>query len=487
MQEETSDGRPSIATGHDSMLAIIGGTIIDGNGGAPIKDGMILIEGKRISIVADRSTEIPAGAKRIQAQGKFILPGLMYPKACVLNGSVPDLIRFEGRYDEVFIEAAQLALKSGVTTVFDYAGPRDSLIKARNAINEGHSIGARIYLCGHWIGCGGLFSPDLLDHSGHDVGEQSFDSAIKHEVARVDPQFRARTNTLWQANVGEALISMPAEQVRNEVRQYVESGIDFVSYLVNCHRLPAYPYIAFSPRVQRVIVEEAHRVSLPVQGVFATTEEGVQMALDAGVDMVVPAPYGGVPLSSQMLALIAQRGTFVNIEPQTAAEVEWYRGQPPNAQYPGVLTYVETQEIDHPGMIRAGVPIVSAGWNTLLSTRLRDLLRSATAAQPVAEMGEGHINAMQALQDKGMTAMQALMAMTRNVAKAFNIDRDLGTLERGKLADMVILERNPLESPENFRAIHLVIKEGRVIDRDGLPQRRQWSGRAGAHGRWHHP
>jgi imidazolonepropionase-like amidohydrolase len=68
--------------------------------------------------------------------------------------------------------------------------------------------------------------------------------------------------------------------------------------------------------------------------------------------------------------------------------------------------------------------------------------------------------------------MDALLAATRNVARAYKVDRDLGTLEKGKLADLLILERNPLEAPANYRTIRVILKEGRIIEHHALPENR---------------
>jgi imidazolonepropionase-like amidohydrolase len=76
------------------------------------------------------------------------------------------------------------------------------------------------------------------------------------------------------------------------------------------------------------------------------------------------------------------------------------------------------------------------------------------------------------MQDLGAKPMAILMAATRNVAKAYKVDRDVGTLERGRLADLLVLNLNPLEDARNYRAIHLIMKEGRIIDRDNLPTER---------------
>ena len=62
-----------------------------------------------------------------------------------------------------------------------------------------------------------------------------------------------------------------------------------------------------------------------------------------------------------------------------------------------------------------------------------------------------------------------LRAATRNIAVAYGKGNDLGTLEPGKIADMVILDRDPLQSSENYRTIHQVVKDGAVVNREALP------------------
>jgi imidazolonepropionase-like amidohydrolase len=71
-----------------------------------------------------------------------------------------------------------------------------------------------------------------------------------------------------------------------------------------------------------------------------------------------------------------------------------------------------------------------------------------------------------------MNPMATLMAATRNVARAFKVDKDLGTLEPGKFADLLILDKNPLEDAANYRSISLVMKEGHIVDRNALPTQR---------------
>jgi imidazolonepropionase-like amidohydrolase len=436
-------------------IAIVGGTLVDGNGGAPIEDAVILIDGKRIIAVGDGSTQVPPHAKKIAATGKFVIPGLMAPHTYLVDGSVlATTILYEGRYDECVIEAAQLALKGGVTTVFDAWGPRDPLIKARNAVNEGRVSAARIHLCGNWVGLGGPYSEDMRPQYKEAVG---------------DP-FAARINSLWESNVGQNLPGMSPEEVRQEVRSYVQSGVDFLSYVVNVHRRGAYQHIVFSPRLQQVIVEEAHHAGLPVQAIHITTGEGLHLALGAGADIMLLCPLGGRPLSSETVALIAQRAVPCVVLPNTASQLEWHRQ---HTRDPVVLGLEETKDLDARALIRAGAVLLPGLSGEVLSADTLNWWKGDSGPpDSFLQLGEGHVPSLRALQEKGMKPMDALMAATRNTARAFKLDKDLGALERGKLADLVILDRNPLQSPENYLSVWLVMKEGKVIDRDALPTQR---------------
>lgn len=438
------------------LLAITGATIIDGTGSAPIDNAVILIDRARIVAIGDGSIQVPPQASRIEAKGKFIIPGLMATNVYLADGTwVPMLISCEGRYDEVAIEAAQLALRGGVTSVFDTWGPRDALVKARNAVHQGQRIAARIFLCGNWVGMGGPFSDDLRPQFREAAGEP----------------FARRVNSLWEANVGEELTRMSPNEVRQEVRAYVQSGIDFLTYPVNAHRKGASSCILFSPRVQRVIVEEAQRAGLPVRAMFATTEEGIDLALQAGADIVEPIPYGGKPMSTAMTSLIARRGIPFLFESPSADELEWYR-QKVSSCGPSALKAMETAYVDEQGLIGAGATLLLGRWGGLYSADQIEVWGQSGAPTWFVPLGEGHIFGLHSLQQKGMKPMEALMAATRNVARAFKVDKELGTLETGKLADLVILDKNPLENTENYRSISIVMKGGTVVDRKALPTER---------------
>ncbi len=444
-------------------IAIVGATIIDGNGGAPIENGVVMVEGKRIAAVGGKSTAIPGQATKIAAAGKYVIPGLMDANVHLVLDNVPfNLIRFEHQLDELVIEAAQLALRGGVTTVFDSWGPRAALVKARDAINSGRESGARIYLAGNIVGMGGPYSEDSWG--------QTFNG--KPLVDRSQPGFGAfadRIDAEWQENVGPELTFMTPEQVRDEIRAYLGKGVDFVKYLATNHSgRSSAQYVAFSPRVQQVIVEEAHRAGITAQ-THTSSPEGLYLAIQAGVDLLQHCEVTGLqPIPAETMALLVERRVACAILPGTDKARAWRR------EKSGEKT-PSNEELNQRALIRSGAVI-------LLSTDA-GVFGPATvnsafwkSAYPPDEnlliLGDGHFNWLLAVEQMGMKPMDGLLAATRNIAKAYKVDKDLGTLEKGKLADLLILDRNPLQSAANYRSVSLIMKEGAVVDRAALPTRK---------------
>ena len=133
-----------------SVTVITGGTLIDGNGGAPVSDAVVVVSGSRITAVGPRSTTpIPAGAAVIDAQGKFLVPGLVDTNVHLsLYGGTGEryetLAKYHPRQQEIVLEAAQLQLKHGVTTVRDSYGLLTPLVAVRDQVASGAAIGPRI-------------------------------------------------------------------------------------------------------------------------------------------------------------------------------------------------------------------------------------------------------------------------------------------------------------------------------------------------------
>ena len=101
------------------------------------------------------------------------------------------------------------------------------------------------------------------------------------------------------------------------------------------------------------------------------------------------------------------------------------------------------------------------------------LAESSTIASDTVDqrtkLGEGHFNALAALEELGMEPMEILRSATSHIARAYELDAEIGSLQPGMIADLVILDANPLEAARNYRSIHAVIKDGQPVDLEELP------------------
>ncbi|WP_417464804.1 amidohydrolase family protein [Kordiimonas sp.] len=429
---------------------ITGGTLIDSADTGPVEDAVVVIKDGRIQAAGPRaSVAIPAGATAIDASGKFIIPGLMDANVHLyLNLDLETLIKYEGRYEDIIIEGAQLALKTGQTTVFDTWGPYPALKKARDMLNAGEAAGARVYFAGNIIGFDGPLSADFRE------------AAATH----VSKAMVSRLNADWEQDTGRDLMWMGPEEVREKIDTYAAKDMDFLKYGASGH--VAMEFITFSPRVQKEIVAAGHAAGKTVQ-VHTTSIESLDMAIDAGVDILthcdITGPVKTIPEAT--LAKMVERSIPCSIVPITQRRLDAYIEQDPNQV---MATYQGIGRKNIANMIKAGVSI-------LLSTDagVKSPLMMAESKQPKVDMrtelGEGHFNAFTALEELGMAPLEILRSATLNTAKAYKLDSDLGSLEPGKIADIVILDKNPLDAAANYRTINMVIKDGQVVDIDALP------------------
>jgi imidazolonepropionase-like amidohydrolase len=436
-----------------SPLAVTGATVIDGTGRAPLANGVVLMEGGRITAVGPAgSVTVPSSATRIDARGRYAIPGLMDANLHLyLNVDLETLIKYEDRYHQIVLEAAQIALKTGQTTVFDTWGPRAALIQAREMIAAGQAPGSRIYLAGNIIGFSGPLGPDFRGAA----------------AAHVSKAFAKRINDTWEQGTGRNLLWMPPDSLRAAIRAYTGLGVDFLKYGASGH--VDMNLISFSQRAQRVIVEEGHRAGQTVQ-THTTSPESLDMAIEAGVDIITHGDISGpvYPIPQETLRKLVDRGISVSVLPITARALEAMAKHAPNA----VLTpYMKIGAQNIRNMVKAGVRILlstDAGIeNPVLLAESTTLAVDTVDAR--VKIGEGHFNALQSLEEAGMAPVEILKAATSNVARAYKLDRDIGTLEPGKIADLVILEADPLASARHYRRIQSVIKDGKVVNLQALP------------------
>ncbi|ONF72157.1 hypothetical protein AVR91_0211525 [Amycolatopsis keratiniphila subsp. keratiniphila] len=440
-------------------LLLTGSTVIDGVSDKGIDGRAILIEdGRIVAIDRQDALPVPAGTETVDFSGKFVIPGLMNANVHLLvNILFETLVRYEGRYEDLIVEAAQVALKNGMTTVFDTWGPRRALMSARDRIDRGVTSGSRIRCAGNIVGFDGPFSEDF-DKRIPGVGSSHF----------VD-----RVNATWVENVGRHLMWLTPEAVGKEVREYIGRGVDFVKYASNEHGgASAGAFIQFSERTQRVIVEEAHRAGLTAQA-HTSSVEGLRMAIEAGCDLVQHCnTTGPTEIPRETLELLAEKNCGAVVFPLTDNGFKILKESISDPEW----TIWKASDVNARNLVDSGASILLANDGGIFAPEVMNepMVKGTWNGLPEDEglnrLATGHFVWLRAMEEKGMSPIALLHAATLNIAKAYQVDDDLGTIEAGKIADLVVLDADPLRSAKNYQSIRAVIKDGAVVDLDALPE-----------------
>lgn len=473
-----------------SRLAIVGATIIDGNGGPPLADGTLLIEGDRIGAVGPSgSVAVPEGVLVIEGKGKYVTPGFIDSNVHLsLYGSGPaarylslheTIVRYAPRNAALTLEAAQMQLKHGFTTVRDSYGSLLPLMQVRDAINRGDTVGPRMLVAGNIVGWGGPYSV-------------SFSLTRQEGLTLFQEQF----NDFITQGSGEEWMEMEPEDLRVAVNRYLDLGPDFIKYGGTGH-FSTPVMIGFSPEAQRVLVEETHKRGL-IAETHSTSVEGLWLSVRAGLDLIQHPEALTDEMPAALVAEIAERGIVCAIISNTIAGPAWQRHLDARAKAGGEASdeadtsrraglkktsaelRAERRARGEPLEIRrrnaeeliAGGCVTTIGTDNYLGTAPEFRREQKPENQ---SFGIGSVIATEGLVELGMTPMEAIVAVTRNGAIASGMLDELGTLEAGKYADVLVLGADPLENIGNIRALEVVIRDGRVVDLDTLPYERIFS------------
>ena len=442
-------------------LAVLGAVLIDGTGRQPVPNSAVLIDQGVFTVVGTRNdVQIPDNAEIIDAAGSFLLPGLMNGNVHLLDGimmmgvgGIEYLARHEGSYHHVIEEAAQIALRSGMTTVFDTWNALEPVLLARERINSGVVEGSRIFCAGNIVGMGGPFSADF------------------HLAARevISPSFASRIDALFEAGVGHQLSLLPAAAVRSIVRDYLQRGVDMLKVAVSDHLLTTVgfdrTYLTFPEKTLHLVAEEARAAGVPIL-THTMSLHALDMAIDIDADVLIHATMTGQqPIPHDTVDRINERNLWCEVQSVTDEHQHHLeRSADPWSVYGGYV-HADNERL----LIRSQAQIL-LGTDAGCTSRdiLADLGETACQERPFT-LGQDHGLWMKAMVQKGMSPMQAILAGTRNVAAAYGKLDLLGTVEVGKTADLVLLGADPLVDVTNMGSLHTVIKDGRVIDRDRLP------------------
>ncbi|HHY34274.1 MAG TPA: amidohydrolase family protein [Firmicutes bacterium] len=398
------------------------GTLIDGTGRPPVRAAVIVVSGNTIEDVRELATaELPAEAELIDLSGFYVCPGLIDAHLHTSFNGEPDywdiVLKQNTAYRTlVSLRNVNADLAAGFTTI-RCLGEKDHLdIDLRNAIRNGIVQGPRVVAAGQNITVTG----------GH------ADVSLAMDI--VCPQ-----------GLGGVIVDGP-DEVRKAVRQQVKAGADLVKLLVTGGVMSE----ASVPGVQHMsyeeisaAVEEAHRLGRRVAA-HAQGTRGIKEAVKAGVDSIEHGHF----LDQEAVDMMAEKGVYY--VPTFAASYWMTVGEiaeriPPYAARKAKVA-AEAHARSFEMARKAGVKIVCG----------------TDAGSPGNRHGSNAVE-LELLVEHGMSPMEAIMSATKVAAECLGVDSLVGTIERGKLADIVAVKKNPLEDISAFRDVLLVMKDGQVV------------------------
>jgi len=401
------------------VQAIKAGLFVDGHGGDPIEDAVVLVEGKRISAAGPAAAiRIPDGAETVDASGKTVMPGLIDTHVHIMATSASLEQRLFTPKAVSYFQAAQnleRTLRAGFTTIRD-AGGADAGI--RQAVEMGLVAGPRLVASGMIGQTGGLM--ELRFPSG---------AQILNEDA-------------WRVCDG-------VEEVRKTMRKVLREDVDFIKIFTTGGVVAPQgsPFVAeWSASELAVIVEEASRCGAGVMA-HAEGNAGIKSALRAGVTSI---EHGDV-LDQEAIDLFLATGIYLvptlhiskvlSDQRDTAGLSESSRRKAERLAKEGEGSFRRASE--------AGVK-VALGTDAFIAG-----MHGTNAVELQLMMEEG-----------GLSAMEAIIAGTKNAADCCLLGEQVGTLEAGKLADILVIDGNPLDDITVFQDSEriTVYKEGALVD-----------------------
>jgi imidazolonepropionase-like amidohydrolase len=404
-------------------VALIAERVIDGVGDRARTNTVVVVDGERIVAVGDRSV-IPAGAKVIELPGQTLMPGFIncheHPLMYADDYQNAHLQASSAYKALMGLAALQRQLLAGWTTV-RVMGDADVFYAnqdIRKTVDNGIFIAPRLTGAGHYISITG---------GGGDVNY-------------ISPE---------QEVIADGLVADGPEEIRKAIREEIKFGSDWIKLLVT----GAYQSVgddprnvAFSPDELRAAVEEANRHNVPVAA-HAHAAEGIKQAVAAGVRSIEHGTF----LDDEGIRMMAEKGTFLVPTIYVGdyyTEGDKLRAQDKQDDYaanqrPKFMAAVGRA---HQQGVKVAVGVDLGGYMT----------------DPVVFVRE-----MTVLVEAGLTPMQAIQSGTRVGAELLRWDDRLGTVQAGKLADLVAVSGNPLEDMKALERVEFVMIGGKVTKSPG--------------------
>lgn len=417
--------------------ALVGGTLIDGYGGKPLLNSVIVIEGERIKAIGTvGNIEIPKGAEIISTEGMSVLPGLWDMHVHLMINGHSDYTHWDKKYmgiQETVImpSSAHQLLLAGVTSARDLGGPLGPSISVRDRINKGEIPGPTMYMSGPFI---------------------------QHEPYPGTAEFR------WGVK--------GAEDARAKVRSLAKAGVNCIK-LIDQDEMTEAEYMA--------VVDEAHKNKLKVVAHSHRPDE-IRRGLKAGVDNFEHTGLAAAPeYPEDIIATIKERTAKMNLgplfwtptieglynfesvrdNPEHLDNTSWHLGLPDSIiadikqsiKYPARLSYFGLNPIRKPTLDKKINQLKNAGVVLLVGT---------DSGIPMKFHSQSTWNELDVWVNRfGFDPMYTIRAATYWPAVAMGVEKDFGTISEGKFADIIAVKGDVLKHIALLQDVKLVVKKGK--------------------------
>ncbi|MBB3182434.1 amidohydrolase family protein [Variovorax sp. Sphag1AA] len=416
------------------IFEIAGCTLIDGTGREPLRDATLRAVDGRITAVWTGEDRPPAARcpadEFVQAGGRTVLPGLI-DSHCHISygeGKTAEEVDIYGGAEWAAVRAvwnAQKVLHSGFTSFCDPGSTWNVAVTCRDAINNGMFDGPRIFAAGRHISADGGFADYFPGWLGMPVS-------------------------------AEGVLCPTPDSMRSEVRRQVKNRVDLIKISGDSQAQDSRPDAGpcFTADEMACIVQTAHGLGRKVT-IHSRYAKTVAAAARAGVDWVIHASYmdaADIGLLRDLQIPVCPTMTYTANIVQHGREV----GVDPN------YIEVKKRELDslvkvHRRSIEAGIPMMAG----------------SEAGFSVTPYGLWHAREIELMVELlGMSPLMAISTGTYNNAKAFGWDNDVGSLQPGRWADLLLLESDPLQDIRvlgSRRSIAAIYKGGERVEKPDAP------------------
>jgi len=411
----------------DELIVLKAARMFDGKSNSLVQNGVIVVKDDKIA-EAGSNVQIPDGARVMDLGDATLCPGFMDAHTHLTSD-------FSGNYNERRLqeldlnvseqairatEFARVTIEAGFTTVRDlgshFVASREFVdVALRNSINKRVIVGPRMLVATRGIGAtGGHFDPT---------------NGFRDFLFGREPDYT------------DGIANGP-DEIRKAVRFEVKNGADVIKAAVSGGVLSLTDEVdtpQLTPAEMAALVDEAHRLRKKV-AVHCHGDQVAREAIDAGVDSIEHGSF----LKPDTLTMMKKKGTFLT---PTLMASEWIMGKIDN----------------YPPALQAKAKAATAARSDMFRNAVKMGVRISFGTDAAVFPHGQNAKEFKLMVDLGMSAIDALKSATANDAELLGIAQKVGTLEKGKLADVIAVPGDPTADITATERVSFVMKEGKII------------------------